>query len=93
MIKYLLISIKIDVSKLMNVFFEKIVLHFDISADIVNDKDFLFINAFWLTLCYHAKIKRRLNTAFYSQTNDQTKKQNQILKYYSRNYANAKQSN
>ena len=46
MIKYLLISIKIDVSKLTNVFFEKIALHFDISADIVNDKDFLFINAF-----------------------------------------------
>ena len=46
MIKYLLISIKIDVSKLTNVFFEKIVLHFDMLADIVNDKNFLFINVF-----------------------------------------------
>ena len=46
MIKYLLISIKIDVLKLTNVFFEEIVLHFDISADIVNDKNFLFINVF-----------------------------------------------
>ena len=46
MIKYLSVSIKIDVSKLTNVFFEKIVLHFDMSADIVNDKNFLFINAF-----------------------------------------------
>ena len=46
MIKYLLIIIKIDVAKLTNVFFKKIVLHFDISTDIVNDKNFLFINVF-----------------------------------------------
>ena len=45
-IKYLLISIKIDVSKLTKMFFKKIVLHFNISADIVDNKDFLFINAF-----------------------------------------------
>ena len=46
MIKYLLISIEINISKLTNIFFEKIVLYFDISADIVNDKNFLFINTF-----------------------------------------------
>ena len=93
MIKYLSVSIKIDVSKLTNVFFEKIVLHFDISADIVSDKNSLFINTFWSTLCYYAKIKRWLNITFHSQTDDQIKKQNQILKYYLRSYANAKQSN
>ena len=57
MIKYLLIIIKIDVAKLTNVFFKKIVLHFDMSADIVNNKNFLFINIFWSTFYYHAKIK------------------------------------
>ena len=46
MIKYLSINIKIDVSKLTKMFFEKIVLYFDILADIVNNKNFLFINAF-----------------------------------------------
>ena len=45
-IKYLSVSIKIDVSKLTNVFFEKIVLHFNMSTDIINDKNSLFINAF-----------------------------------------------
>ena len=45
-IKYLLIIIKIDAAKLTNVFFKKIVLHFDMSTDIVNDKNFLFINVF-----------------------------------------------
>ena len=46
MIKNLSIIIKIDVAKLTNVFFEKIILHFDMSADIVNDKNSLFINVF-----------------------------------------------
>ena len=45
-IKYLSVIIKIDVAKLTNVFFKKIVLHFDMSADIVSDKNFLFINVF-----------------------------------------------
>ena len=43
-IKYLSIIIKINVAQLMNVFFEEIILYFDMSADIVNDKNFLFIN-------------------------------------------------
>ena len=92
MIKYLSVIIKIDVAKLTKLFFEQIVLRFDMSADIVNDKNFLFINAFWSALCYHAKIKRRLSTAFHSQTNEQTKRQNQILKHYLRSYADAKQT-
>ena len=65
MIKYLSVIIKIDVAKLIKLFFKKIVLYFNISADIVNDKNFLFINAFWSVFCYHAKIKRWLNTVFY----------------------------
>ena len=66
MIKYLSIIIKIDVAKLIKLFFKKIVLRFDRSADIINDKIFLFINIFWSTLDYHAKIKRWLNTVFHS---------------------------
>ena len=46
MIKYLSVIIKIDVAKLMNVFFKKIVLHFDMSTNIISDKNFLFINIF-----------------------------------------------
>ena len=46
MIKYSLMIIKIDVTKLMKLFFAKIVLRFNILADIINDKDSLFINVF-----------------------------------------------
>ena len=46
MIKYLSMIIKIDFAKLIKLFFEKVVLYFNISADIVNDKNSLFINIF-----------------------------------------------
>ena len=65
MIKYLLMIIKIDVAKLTKLFFEKIVLCFDISADIVSDKNSLFINAFWSAFYYYVKVKRWLNTVFH----------------------------
>ena len=68
-IKSLSIIIKIDVVKLTKLFFKKIDLRFNISADIISDRDSLFINVSWSALCYHAKIKYRLNTIFYSQTN------------------------
>ena len=44
MIKYLSIIIKIDVGKLTKLFFKKIIIRFNISADIVNDRDSLLIN-------------------------------------------------
>ena len=64
-IKYLSMIIKTDVAKLTKLFFEQIVLCFDMSADIISNKDFLFINVFWSAFYYHAKIKRRLNTVFH----------------------------
>ena len=46
MIKYLSMIIKIDAAKLIKLFFKKIILRFNILADIVNNKNFLFINIF-----------------------------------------------
>ena len=65
--------IKIDIAKLTKLFFEKIVLRFDMSTDIINDRNSLFINIFWSAFWYYVKIKRRLNTVLYYRTNEQTK--------------------
>ena len=46
MIKYILIIKKIDVAELTKMFFEKVVLRFDISNEIVNDKKSVFTNVF-----------------------------------------------
>ena len=46
MIKYILIIKKINVAKLTKVFFEEIVLRFDMSDEIVNDRNFVFTSEF-----------------------------------------------
>ena len=45
-IKYIFVIEKIVIIKLIEVFFEKIVLRFEISIDIINDKKFIFINVY-----------------------------------------------
>ena len=44
--KYISIIKKIDVAELTKVFFEKIVLRFDMSDEIINDRNSVFINEF-----------------------------------------------
>ena len=46
MMKYIFVIVKIDVVALTKMFFEKIVLRFDFFNDIMNDKEFVFINVF-----------------------------------------------
>ena len=64
-IKYILIIKKIAIIKLIEIFFEKIVLRFEVSIDIINDKEFIFINIYWILIYYYIKIKKRLNIIFY----------------------------
>ena len=46
MIKYVSIIKKIDVAKLTKMFFKKIILHFNMSNEIVSDRKFVFTNMF-----------------------------------------------
>ena len=92
MIKYIFVTIKIDVVTLAKIFYEKILMRFDTTTNIVNVKSFVFISAFWSSICYHARIKRRLSTAFHPQTNDLIERQNQILETYLRIFVDAKQT-
>ncbi len=82
MTRYLSTKKTLTVIKLTELFFEQIVLRYEISNDIIIDKDSLFISAFWLEICYHAKMKWWLSIVFHLQTDDQTEWQNQTLKHY-----------
>ena len=75
MTKYVFVIKKIDVVELTNVFFDEIILRYDMFDDIVNDRNFVFINVFWFFLCFHAKIRKRFNIVFHFQTNKITKHQ------------------
>ena len=46
MIKYISIIKTINIAKLTKMFFEKIVLRFNMSDDIMSNKEFIFINTF-----------------------------------------------
>ncbi len=46
MIKYILITTRIDVAELTKVFFEKIILRFNMLTDIMSNKDSVFTSAF-----------------------------------------------
>ena len=46
MVKYIFIIKKIVVVELIKMFFEKIVLRFGISINIINNREFIFINAY-----------------------------------------------
>ena len=50
---------------------KEIFFRFDLLEDIVIDRDSVFTSAFWSQVYYQIKIKRRLSTVFYSQTNNQ----------------------
>ncbi len=90
MMHYLSMKKTLTVVKLAELFFEKIALKYEISNDIIIDKNSLFINMFWSKICYHVKMKQRLSIIFYSQTDDQTEWQNQMLKHYLRVYCSEK---
>ena len=44
MIKYLFIKITIDVVTLTKMFYNKIICRYNISSNIINNRDFIFIN-------------------------------------------------
>ncbi len=46
MIKYISVTTRIDVIKLTKVFFEKIILRFNMLTNIISNRDSVFINAF-----------------------------------------------
>ncbi len=76
MTRYLFTKKTLTVIELAKLFFEKIVLRYEILNDIIINKNSLFINAFWSKICYHVKMKRQLSIIFHSQTDNLTEWQN-----------------
>ena len=90
---YIFIKFTMNAEKICDLLCDEIFLKFESSKEIISNKNSLFTNNFWFAFCFHARVKRRLNIVFHSQTNEQTKRQNQILKHYLRDFCNHKQNN
>jgi len=93
MTQYISISKTLTAMQLADIFFEKIVCRYRALKEIVSDRGSIFTSSYWSEVYYQMKIKRRLNTAFHSQTDEQIKCQNQTLKHYLQCYCNEEQSN
>jgi len=60
---------------------------------IILNQDSLFINHFWIILCWHLEAKQKLSIVFHLQINNQTKRHNQMLEHYLQVYFNYKMNN
>jgi transposase InsO family protein len=76
---------------LADLFIHEVVRFFGLPSGIVSDRGSVFTSQFWADICFIAKVKRRLSTAFHPQTDGQTERQNQTLEQYLRAYVNTKQ--
>ena len=92
MVHYKPIKVTIDAPGLAEVILDVVVWHHSLPNLIVSNRGSLFTSKFWLSLCYFLGIKRRLSTAFYLQTNGQTKRQNSIMKAYFWTFVNFEQN-
>ena len=78
--------------KLAKAMLKEIVSNHEILQNIVSDRDKLFTSKFWNTWTRQLGTKVKLSTAYYLQTDRQTKRTNQTLEQYLQHYINFKQS-
>ena len=90
---YVSIIKTIKVKDLTNVLIKEIIRYHELTTFIIIDRDSLFTFEYYSFLCYALKIKKKTSTAFHSQIDEQTKRQNNIMKQYFRAYVNFVQDN
>ena len=88
MVHYKPVKVTINTPGLAEIIIDVVVRHHGLPDSIVTDQGFLFTSKFWSLLCYFLGIKRRLSTAFHSQINGQTERQNNTIKAYLQAFVN-----
>ena len=89
-IYYKPVKVIINAPGLAKVIIDVVLRHHRLPDSIVTDQGLLFTSKFWLLLYYFLGIKQMLFTAFYSQTDGQTERQNSTIKAYLRVFVNFK---
>ena len=92
-IHYIFVTKTINAKNFVEIFIRELVRIHDLLESIIIDKNLVFTSKYWSTLCYALKIKTKLFIAFHSQIDNQTKRQNNIMKQYFRFYINFEQNN
>ena len=92
MVHYKPVKVIIDALELAEVIIDVVVWHHGLPDSIVTDRSSVFTSKFWSLLCYFLGVKRRLSTAFHSQTNSQSKRQKSIIEAYLKAFVNFEQN-
>ena len=92
MTHYISVTKTMIAKNLVEILIRKIIKLHDLSSSITTNKNSIFIVKYHDALCYALKIKLKLFTTYHSQTDDQTKRQNSIMKQYLRAFVNFEQN-
>ncbi len=83
----------LNVERLVNLLWWEFISQHEMMQSIILNRNSLFINHFWIILYWHLEAKQKLSIVFHLQINDQTERQNQMLKHYLQVYFNYKMNN
>ena len=92
MVHYEPVQITIDAPGVAEVIIDVIIWHHGLPDSIVSDRSSVFTSKFWSSLCYFLGIKHRLSTAFQTQIDGQTERQNSTMEAYLRDFVNFEQN-
>ena len=92
MIHSKLVKVTINAPGLAEVIINVVMSHHGLPDLIITNRGSLFTLKFWSSLCYFLDIKRRLSTAFHSETDGQTERQNSTIKAYLQAFVNFEQN-
>ena len=76
-----------------SLFVQKYTIYFGIPEIIITDRDTIFISKYQQIILSSLGTKLKMSTAYYLETNGQTKRMNQIVQNYLRIYINTNHSN
>jgi hypothetical protein len=62
---YIFVTKKFTIVELTKIIFDHVMLKYNVSKDIISNKEFVFMNAYWANIYYHMKMKRWLNIVFH----------------------------
>ncbi len=88
---YILCRSDMTTGALAEVITQEVIRLHGVPSAIISDCGSLYTSLLWSNLIYSFRIKRRLSTAFHSQTDGQTERQNCVFEQYLRSYVNNQQ--
>ena len=91
-VHYKSMKITIKTFNFLKVIWDMVMQQHDVVNSFVSNWSLVFTLKFYSSLYYFLKIKQRLYTTFYPQTNGQTKKWNNTIETYLKAFVNYKQN-